>query len=111
MSASNDLARELEEMENQRDAVTLMLARVEQANEERLPWSMVKRLQKGDHPLLVWREYRQLSLDDLAHRAGVSPDLVRAIENASETAPLSVLQSIARVLEVDMELLVPWSRE
>jgi hypothetical protein len=103
----NALAQELEEMEDQRDAVAAMLARIETANDERLPWEIVKCLCAGENPLLVWREHRGLSAEALAEKAGVPVAEVHAIEAGAEPG-LRVAAALAKPLDIDAEDLLPW---
>ncbi len=107
-TVENSPARELEEMEDQRDAVTFMLARMEQANDETRPWSVVQRLHAGEHPVAVFRDLRQMSRVDLATAAGVSEASIEAIESGQEEGTLRLLLKIAGVLRVDLDDLVPW---
>jgi DNA-binding XRE family transcriptional regulator len=104
----NELARELEEMEDQRDAVTFMLARMEQANDETRPWSVVERLHAGEHPVAVFRDLREMTRDDLAVAVGVEPVVIAAIETFEREGEIRLLLAIARVLRVDLDDLVPW---
>jgi hypothetical protein len=80
-TVNNEPARELEEMEGQRDAVTFMLARMEQANDEPRPWSVVESLYAGEHPVAVFRDPRGMTCDDLAAAAGVEPCVIAAVES------------------------------
>ena len=107
-TVENSPARELEEMQDQRDAVTFMLARMEQANDETRPWSVVQRLHAGEHPVAVFRDLRQMSRVDLATAAGTSAAAIAAIENGQEEGTLRLLLKIAGVLRVDLDDLVPW---
>lgn len=108
---SNEAPLDLEELEDQRDAVAAMLARVETANEERLPWAMVKRLSSGESPLLVWREHRGLSRDALAAASGMPEPVIVAIEAGRHEPALRPMVALARALQVDLDDLVPWSQE
>jgi ribosome-binding protein aMBF1 (putative translation factor) len=108
MADSNAAAREAEELEDQLDAALLKLARVEQANEEAVPFEIVRRLSDGGVPVTVWREYRGLSPDELAAAAHVQVDLLAAVERGKEDVPLRTMQALARVLQVDLDDLVPW---
>jgi transcriptional regulator with XRE-family HTH domain len=102
------LARELEEMEDQRDAVTFLLARMEQANAETRPWSVVERLHAGEHPVAVFRDLRGMACDDLAAAVGVEPPVIAAIETFEHEGGIRLLLAIARVLRVDLDALVSW---
>jgi DNA-binding XRE family transcriptional regulator len=102
-TVENSPARELEEMEDQRDAVAFMLARMEQANDETRPWSGVQRLHSGEHPVTVFLDLRQMSRVDLASAVGTSATAIEAIENGQEEGTLRLLLKIAAVLRVDLD--------
>ena len=102
----NALAHELEQMEDQRDALAAMIARIESANQEILPWALVKRLSGGDPPLRVWREHRGLDIAALAQASSIDPALVAAIEQGAEPG-LRAAATLARVLRIDAEDLIP----
>ncbi len=106
----NALARELEEMEEQRDALGAMLARIRAANQESLPWAMAKRLSAGEPPLRVWREHRGLDQAALAARSGIAPATIAAIEQGAEPG-LRDAAALARALEIDAEDLLPWPQD
>jgi DNA-binding XRE family transcriptional regulator len=107
----NAIARETEELEDQLDATLLKLARMEQANEETVPFEIVQRLSEGEIPVTVWREHRGLSREDLAVAAHVKIELLVAVESGKEDVPLRMMHAIARALRVDLDDLVPWSQE
>ena len=111
MADGNAAAREAEELEDQLDAALVKLARVEQANEETVPFEVVRRLSDGDVPVTVWREHRGLSREELAAAAHVQTELLEAIEGGKQDVPLRTMQAIARALRVDLDDLVPWSQE
>jgi DNA-binding XRE family transcriptional regulator len=106
----NSLAQELEEMENQRDAVTALLASIESANQESIPFEMVERMSAGEAPLTVWREYRCLTAEVLGKKAGVSEADVLAIEAGAEPS-LGVAAALAKALDIDAEDLIPYPQE
>jgi len=108
--ADNDLARELEEMEDQRDAVTFLLSRMEQANAERHPWSVVRRLHAGEHPVAVFRDLRGMTREQLSDAAGVETDVIGAIETFGQEGGIRQLLAIAHVLRVDLDDLVAWEK-
>ena len=108
-NVDNNLARELEEMEDQRDAVTFMLARMEQANDEPRPWSVVERLHAGEHPVAVFRDLRGLTLEELANAVGSETATIAAIETFEHEGGIRQLLAIAQVLRVDLDDLAPWA--
>ncbi len=107
-TVDNALARELEEMEDQRNAVTFLLAWMEQANGETRPWSVVERLHAGEHPVAVFRELREMTCDELAAAVGIDPAVIAAIEAFEQDGGVRLLLAISRVLRVDLDDLVPW---
>ncbi len=106
----NALARELEEMEDQRDALGAILARIRAANQESLPWAMAKRLSAGEPPLRVWREHRGLDQATLSAQSGVAPAIITAIEQGAEPG-LRDAAALARTLGLDAEDLLPWRQD
>lgn len=107
----NTLARELEETEDQRDALTAMLARIKSANEETLPWALVKRLSAGEAPLRVWREHRALDLPALAASTGLRLLTLTAIDQGAAEPSLRDAAALARALGIDAEDLLPWRQD
>jgi DNA-binding XRE family transcriptional regulator len=107
----NSLAQELEEMEDQRDALDAMIARLLTLNEETVPWSLVKRISEGEHPIRVWREYRGLPLVDLALQMGVNEAQLLDFEEGRAEPGLQLAARIARALRVDLDDLVPASQD
>lgn len=108
MTAQNDtLAEDYAALEDQHDVLAAMLARIEAANEERIPGAVIHRLSNGEAPLTVWREHRGLTPESLAEKAGVSASDVLAIEAGAEPR-LRVAAALAKALRVDAEDLIPW---
>jgi DNA-binding XRE family transcriptional regulator len=107
----NTLARELEEMEDERDALAAILAKIRSANQEMLPWKLIRRLSDGASPLLVWREHRGLTADELADKTGVDTLTIAAIESAKADPSLRDAAALARALGIDAEDLLPWPQD
>jgi DNA-binding XRE family transcriptional regulator len=107
MARINSPARELEEMEDQRDAAIAMLARMQTANDELLPWALVKRLTSGENPVRVWREHRGMEPDRLAALAQLTPAALGAIEAGKTELSLRIAAALARALNVDADDLLP----
>lgn len=108
MSATgNDIVRELEEIEDERDALAATLARIESLNEELVPGEIVWRLSDGENPVRVWREHRRMTRDALADAAKLPPSVVERIEEGEGEAGFLAMAEIARILDVEMEMLLP----
>jgi hypothetical protein len=110
MADSNAAAREAEELEDQLDAALLKPARVEQANEEAVPFEIVRRLSDGAVPVTVWREYRGLSPEELAAAAHVPGELLGRSNTARKMCRCARCMR-SRALRVDLDDLVPWSQD
>lgn len=85
------------------EAVRLFRERLARGEEELLPWEFVARLSGGDNRVLAWREYRGLSIDELAARAGISTDELRAIEGDTSLVRRPILENLAAALRTDVE--------
>ncbi len=72
---------------------------------------MVDRLHDGESPLRVWRDYRELTVTNLALQSGVRPAVIEGVENGSAEPVLSVAARLAEVLRIDVSMLVPWRQD
>lgn len=75
--------------------------------QEAIPDDVVGRLLDGENPIRVWRQHRGLSLRSLAEQAGTSPSALSDIETGKSEGRLSILQRIARVLDIGLDDLIP----
>lgn len=80
---------------------------LKQGNEELIPSQVVYAILDGSNPIRVWREYRGISQQELAERAGISVPYLSQIEKEKRKGSLEVLNTIARVLRVSLDDLVP----
>ena len=94
-----------EALENLADREALREAQA--SGEELFPSSLAERLWSGANPVRVWREYRGLSVTELAQRAKVSDSQLSAIERGNTTGSIQTLRRIADVLEVTLDDLAP----
>ena len=98
----------LEELEDIRDARVVRAATAE--GEETYGEDFVTRLCFGKSRLKVWREYRKLTLVDLAKICGVSVAAISQIENGKRTPSVDLLMKLAKALNCDMEDLIQPSK-
>lgn len=96
----------LEDLEDIADASTLS-ARIASGEDETFPVEFVDRLLSGEHPLLVWREYRGLTCAALASACAVSAPAISQIENAKRDPSASLLRRLAKALDCSMDDLMP----
>jgi ribosome-binding protein aMBF1 (putative translation factor) len=74
---------------------------------EYLPASMVDRIIDGENALRVWREYRGLSITDLAEKSGFGYSMITKIENGQRQGKLGFWRAVAAVLNVMPEDVMP----
>jgi len=75
--------------------------------EETYPSEMARRLiVSGDHPLKIYREYRELSQIALSEKSGISQAIISGIENKKRNGTVENFKSLAKVLGVDIDSLI-----
>ncbi len=82
-------------------------AALEHGDEELIPSEVIYALLEGENPIKVWREYRGLSQQDIAEKAGISVPYLSQLETNKRKGSLGVLSAIAKVLKVSLESIVP----
>jgi len=82
-------------------------AALERGDDELIPSKVVYAILDGDNPIKVWREYRGLSQQDVAEKAGISVPYLSQLETNKRKGSLEVLSAIAKALEVSLENIVP----
>ena len=73
--------------------------------EETIPATIVDMLLAGANPIKVWREYRGLTQDALANRAGISKAYLCQIETGKREGAIKTLRAIATALGVTVDEL------
>lgn len=71
-----------------------------------IPTEVVQRIIDGEPPVRVWREYRELTVDELASAANVSKDLVIEVETKSHANGLDTVKAVAEAMDIEVSLLV-----
>ncbi|TCL91267.1 helix-turn-helix protein [Rhizobium sp. PP-WC-2G-219] len=82
-----------------------IMARIN-AGEETWPAELVYELFETDSRIRTFREYRGLTVSDLAAAAGISQPYLSEIEGGKKTGSVDVLKRIATALNVDLDDLV-----
>lgn len=72
---------------------------------ESFPDCLAESLVEGMHPVRVFREYRRLSLSELAKRAGLSKSYIAKIESG-DGGSLSAYKAIADALDLTVDDLI-----
>lgn len=77
-----------------------------QAGEELIPSQVVYALLDGENPIRVWREFRALTQQQLAGKAGISKPYLSQLESGKRRGTTAVLKRLALALDVSLEDLV-----
>lgn len=85
--------------------------RAKEKAQEFVPAEIADRLIAGASPVRVWREYRGMTQQALADKAGVSKPFLSQIETGVREASVSVLQALASALNVDLDDIAPTRRK
>jgi transcriptional regulator with XRE-family HTH domain len=85
--------------------------RLADGEEELLPVGLVDRLIAGEHPVRVWREYRGMTLQQLADACGVTNPAISQVEQGRRQPSLALLRAMARALRVGLDDLVPLEKK
>ncbi|HEX5258007.1 MAG TPA: helix-turn-helix transcriptional regulator [Sphingomicrobium sp.] len=74
---------------------------------EYLPASMVDRILDGENALRVWREYRGLSISELAEKSGYGYSMISKVEAGTRQGTLALWKVLAGALNVLPEDIMP----
>lgn len=86
-------------------AAERIMARIA-AGEETWPLELVMELCETDSRIRTYRNYRKMSVSDLAAAAGISQPYLSEIESGKKTGSVEVLKRIATALKVDLDDIV-----
>ena len=75
-------------------------------DDEIIPMCVSARLSAGEHPVKVFREYRDMTQKALAETVGISPEYVSQIESRKKQASVDTLQAIAKALSLNLDDLI-----
>jgi DNA-binding XRE family transcriptional regulator len=99
------LLEQAEMLEDIRDYDSAKAA-LENGEDELIPSEVVFALLDGDNPIKVWREYRGLTQQQLADKAGISKPYLSQIETGKRTGTTEILSTIAKALDVSLDDVV-----
>lgn len=77
-----------------------------EVGEEYIPAEIVDRLLEGDSPLRVWREYRNLTLSQLAEIVGCGTSNLSEIERGRKEGSVTLWRKLAAALDVSLDDLL-----
>ena len=92
-------------LEDIRDFDTINAA-IDRREEELIPAEVVYAILDGENPIKVWREYRELTQQQLADTAGISKPYLSQIETGKRMGTTEILSAIAKALDVSLEEVI-----
>lgn len=82
-------------------------AALQRGDDELIPSEIVYAILDGENAIKVWREFREMSQQELAEKAGISVPYLSQLETNKRTGSVEVLSAIAKTLNVSLENIVP----
>lgn len=82
-------------------------AALERGEDELVPGEVVYAILDGENAIKVWREFRGMSQQELAEKAGISVPYLSQLETGKRTGSLEVLSSVAKALKLSLDNIVP----
>ncbi|WP_244436141.1 helix-turn-helix domain-containing protein [Sinorhizobium fredii] len=79
--------------------------RLARGEEELIPADIVNRILDGESKVKVWREYRKLTLRELAPKVDISPAYLSQIEGGSRDGTFETMKKIAAALGITVDEL------
>lgn len=92
-------------LEDIRDFDTINAA-IDCREEELIPSEVVYAILDGENPIKVWREYRELTQQQLAETAGISKPYLSQIETGKRIGTAEILSAIAKALDVSLDEVI-----
>lgn len=81
-------------------------AKLKSGEEESFPASIVEHLLNGENPVRILREYRGMSVLELANACGVTRAHIYQIESGKREMSVELLRKLVFVLNVDADMLL-----
>jgi DNA-binding XRE family transcriptional regulator len=79
--------------------------RLKRGEDELIPFEITERRLAGESSVKIWREYRELTQEELGRRSEVSRAMIAAIETGRKKGGIGTLKKLAAALRVDLENL------
>ena len=82
------------------------LKAMQEGKEITVPGEVTFAILDGISPIRAWREHRQIKMNELSKRVGISPAYLSQIENGKRNPTIDTLKAIAKELEIDIDMLI-----
>ncbi|MBU0968739.1 MAG: helix-turn-helix domain-containing protein [Proteobacteria bacterium] len=99
------LCKALEDAEDVKDIETNLQA-IQEGKEITVPGEVTFAILDGTNPIRAWREHKQIKMNELAGKVGISSAYLSQIENGKRNPTIDTLKSIAKELAIDIEMLI-----
>jgi predicted transcriptional regulator len=99
------LQEALEDAEDIRD-IERTLKAIQEGKEITIPGEITFAILEGTSPIRAWREYKNIKMNELSKKAGISPAYLSQIENNKRNPTIDTLKAIARELDIDIDVLI-----
>ena len=80
--------------------------RLAAGEDELVPAKFGERILNGENPVRVWREYRGLSVKELAGRANISAAYLSQLESGSRQGSLTTMKALTAALGLILDDLI-----
>ena len=95
----------LEDAEDIKD-IEENLKATQEGKEITVPGEVTFAILDGISPIRAWREHKQIKMNELAKRVGISSAYLSQIENGKRNPTIDTLKAIAKELNIDIEMLI-----
>jgi len=82
------------------------LRAIQEGKEKTVPGEVTFAIVEGTHPIRAWREYKNIRMNDLAKRVGISSAYLSQIERGKRNPTIDTFKTIAKELDIDVEMLI-----
>lgn len=82
------------------------LKAVQEGKENTIPGEVTFSIIDGTNPIRAWREYKNIKMNELAQKVGISAAYLSQIENNKRNPTVDTLKAIATELGIEVELLI-----
>ena len=105
MENSKKIQEILEDTEDIKD-IEENLKAIEENREIIIPGEVTFAIIDGTHPIRAWREYKNMRINELAKKIGISGSYLSQIENGKRNPTIETLKAIASALDIEPEILI-----
>jgi DNA-binding XRE family transcriptional regulator len=99
------LQEALEDSEDIKDIEESVRA-IQEGKEMTVPGEVTFAILDGVSPIRAWRKHKQIKMNELAKKVGISSAYLSQIENGKRNPTIDTLKAIAKKLTIDIEMLI-----